>query len=168
MKTALAILVFLCLLVFTVKSETSYDTISGKDRMDYIVDYLADYPVTKLSNEDINILVRIMELESCRDYEENDCLSLQKTPPVYVKHCERKNMTYYVVEIQNGKQAYCGLKDIEVFKEKSWGPAQILESTGRRQCGIDVKNVHIDDYLDCVVKIKEGEGFEAWGTYRLI
>ncbi len=136
-----------------------FDEMTGVERFRFLQNYLSK---TDLTNEEVNNLIGIAKLESCRDINDPKCFDLKKTPVTYVKHCKRPNGTFYAVEITKGKQADCG-KDQETMKEKSWGIFQILETTWKREgCTGNIRESSAEEQADCAVIVYQKEGYNAW------
>lgn len=113
---------------------------------------------------EIATYVRIATNESCKHQSgTTNCMNPSVTPYTEVRHCQRQDGSYFVVEISNGYQASCGSAK-QVRSEKSLGIFQILPSTWKgHECKGDAYSWL--DQVDCAKKIRDLSGFTQWSTY---
>ena len=147
-------------------NEASYET-----KKSLIVDRLK---YNRVPDSDIPTFIGIFELESCRGKSGADCFNTGKTPKTTVYHCQRPNGSKVAVEVtrRNGITVQATCEDFgykRTYEEKSWGLAQILETTWRGyKCEGDIKTSTYEQQVDCAVKIQRTSSWNAWSTYKLL
>lgn len=133
------------------KSEPDFDLLPEPERKE-----LVRIELERLGAPDVETFLRIGKAESS--------YRATAVPPVEVRHCQRTNGTYYVVEVLKGRQDSCRGTDKQVYAEKSYGIFQILPSTAKRVCqGLDLTDWKLQ--VRCAIQIQERSGFTQWTTF---